>query len=205
MLTAPKPDNEQSRLASLHTLDVLDSAPEAQFNALARAAAFVAGTPISLLSLVDTGRQWFKANIGLPGLTETSRDIAFCAHAILQDDVLEIQDTRRDPRFADNPLVIGVPGIRFYAGAPVRLEDGSCVGSLCVIDRVPHELSTEQRDILRQLAQAAAAALEGRRAVQQLRAASGEMHYNATHDALTGLVNRSEFEARLRRVLQKAG
>jgi diguanylate cyclase (GGDEF)-like protein len=205
MLTAPKPDNEQSRLASLRALDVLDSTPEAQFNALARAAAFVAGTPISLLSLVDTSRQWFKANIGLPGFTETSRDVAFCTHAILQDDVLEIQDTRRDPRFADNPLVIGAPGIRFYAGAPVRLEDGSCVGSLCVIDRVPRELSTEQRDVLRQLAQAAAAALEGRRAVQQLRAASGEMHYNATHDALTGLVNRSEFEARLRRVLQKAG
>ncbi len=205
MLTAPKPDNEHSRLASLRDLDVLDSAPEAQFNALARAAAFVAGTPISLLSLVDSGRQWFKANIGLPGVTETSRDAAFCAHTILQDDMLEIPDAWRDERFFDNPLVVGAPGIRFYAGAPVRLEDGSSVGSLCVIDRKPRKLSEEQRDLLRQLAQAAAAALEGRRAIQQLREASGEMHYNATHDALTGLVNRSEFESRLRRVLQKAG
>ncbi len=204
-MVAQRPDNEQSRLASLRALDVLDTAPEAQFNALTRAAAFSAGTPISLLSLVDTNRQWFKANIGLAGLAETPRDAAFCAHTILQEDVLEVQDARQDPRFVGNPLVVGPPGIRFYAGAPVRLEDGSSVGSLCVIDRVPRKLSSEQLDILRQLAQAAAAALEGRRAVQQLRETSGEMHYHATHDALTGLVNRSEFEARLRRVLQKAG
>jgi diguanylate cyclase len=204
MLTAKKPDNEQSRLASLLALDVLDSAPEAQFNSLVRAAAYVAGTPISLLSLVDVNRQWFKANIGLPGLTETTRDAAFCAHTILQDDVMEVPDALRDERFADNPLVTGSSGIRFYAGAPVRLADGSCVGSLCVIDRAPRKLTAEQLEILRQLAQATAAALEGRRAVQQLREASGEIHYNATHDALTGLVNRSEFEARLRRVLQKA-
>jgi diguanylate cyclase len=205
MLTAQKPDNEQSRLASLRALDALDSAPEAQFNALVRAAAFVAGTPISLLALIDTGRQWFKANIGLPGVTETSRDNAFCAHTILQDDVMEIQDAMCDPRFLDNPYVVGSPGIRFYAGVPVLLEDGSCVGSLCVIDRKPRKLTSEQRDILRQLAQAAAGALEGRRAIHQLRETSGEMHYHATHDALTGLVNRSEFESRLRRVLQKAG
>ena len=203
MPTAPKPDNEQSRLASLRALDVLDSAPEAQFNALVRAAAYVAGAPISLLSLVDTGRQWFKANIGLPGVTETSRDAAFCAHTILQEEVLEVQDALRDPRVVDSPMVIGSPAIRFYAGAPIRLEDGSCVGSLCVIDRKPRKLTPEQLDVLRQLAQAAA--LEGRRAVQQLREASGEIHYNATHDALTGLANRSEFESRLRRVLQKAG
>jgi len=204
MLTAQKPDNEQTRLASLRALDVLDSAPEAQFNALVRAAAFVAGTPISLLSLVDANRQWFKANIGLPGVTQTTRDAAFCAHTILQEEVLEVQDARRDERFSDNPLVVGHPGIRFYAGAPIRLADGCCVGSLCVIDRSPRKLSAEQLEILRQLALAAAAALEGRRAVQQLHEASGEMHYNATHDALTGLLNRSEFEARLRRVLQKA-
>jgi len=204
MLTAQEPDNEQSRLAALRALEVLDSAPEAQFNALVQAAAYIAGTPISLLSLVDTNRQWFKANTGLPGVTQTTREVAFCAHTILRDEVLEIRDARLDERFADNPLVAGNPGIRFYAGAPIRLDDGSCVGALCVIDRSPRELSKEQLDLLRQLAQAAASALEGRRAIQQLREASGEIHYNATHDALTGLVNRSEFEARLRRVLQKA-
>jgi diguanylate cyclase (GGDEF)-like protein len=204
MLTAQKPYNEQSRLASLHALEVLDSAPEEQFNALVRAAAYVAGVPISLLSLVDTNRQWFKANIGLPGITETPRDAAFCAHAILQGDVMEVEDALRDPRFFDNPLVVGGPQIRFYAGAPICLDDGSCVGALCVIDRVPRKLTGEQLDVLRQLARAAAAALAGRQAIQQLRETSGEMHYNATHDALTGLVNRSEFESRLRRVLQKA-
>src|SRR5689334_3857594 len=124
MLTAQKPDNEQSRLASLHALHVLDSAPEDQFNALVRAAAYVAGTPISLLSLVDSHRQWFKANIGLPGVTETPREAAFCAHTILQGEVMEVEDALRDPRFAHNPLVIGGPRIRFYAGAPIRLEDG---------------------------------------------------------------------------------
>ena len=205
MTKAEKPDNEQSRLASLRALDVLDSGPEDEFTALVRAAAYVAGTPMSLLSLVDANREWFKASIGLPGITEVSRDCAFCAHSILQDEVLQVEDARRDERFFDNPLVTGGTGIRFYAGAPIRLRDGSRVGSLCVIDRIPRKLTDEQLDILRQLAQAAASALEGRRAVQQLHEASGEMHYNATHDALTGLVNRSEFEARLRRVLQKAG
>jgi diguanylate cyclase (GGDEF)-like protein len=189
----------------LRALDVLDSAPEAQFNTLVRSASLLTGTPVSLLSLIDTGRQWFKANTGLPGVTETPRDVAFCAHTILQDDVLEVPDVRRDPRFAGNPLVTGSAGIRFYAGAPICLEDGSRVGALCVLDRRPRKLRPEQLDILRHLAQAAAAALEGRRAIQQLREASGEMHYHATHDALTGLVNRSEFEVRLRRVLQKVG
>lgn len=205
MLIARKPANEQSRLASLRALDILDSAPEAQFNALVRAAALITGAQISLLSLIDTGRQWFKANNGLPSLTETSRDVAFCAHTILQDDVLQVHDARRDPRFADNPLVTGSPLIRFYAGAPICLADGARVGALCVCDPNPRKLTAEQLDALKLLAQAAAAALAGRRAIQQLHETSGEMHYHATHDALTGLVNRSDFEARLRRVLQKAG
>jgi diguanylate cyclase (GGDEF)-like protein len=205
MLIAQKPNNEQSRLASLRALDVLDSAPESQFNTLVRSAALLTGTPVALLSLIDTSRQWFKANTGLPGVTETSRDVAFCAHTILQDEVLEVPDVRSDPRFAGNPLVTGSAAIRFYAGASICLEDGSRVGALCVLDRRPRKLRPEQLDILRHLAQAAAAALEGRRAIQQLRETSGEMHYHATHDALTGLVNRSEFEVRLRRVLQKVG
>src|ERR1700753_4438437 len=118
MPTAQKPDNEQSRLASLRALDVLDSAPEAQFNALVRAAAYVTGTSMSFLSLVDSSRQWFKASVGLPGITETPRDVPFCAHTILEGEVLEVRDASRDARFFDNPLVTGSPGIRFYAGAP---------------------------------------------------------------------------------------
>src|SRR5262245_9480624 len=123
MHSAQMPDNEQTRLAALHALDVLDSAPEAQFNIFVNVASLLAGTPISLLSLIDSTRQWFKAHKGLPGLKETARDVSFCAHTILQDAVLEVQDARRDPRFADNPLVTGSPGIRFYAGAPICLED----------------------------------------------------------------------------------
>jgi diguanylate cyclase len=204
MHIAQKPDNEQQRLAALRSLDVLDSAPEPHFDTIAHVAALVAGTPISLLSLVDAARQWFKANTGLPGVTETSRDMAFCAHTILQETVLEVPDALRDRRFADNPWVTGPLGIRFYAGAPISLEDGSRVGSLCVIDRKPRKLTEVQRDALQQLARMAAAQLEGRRAMHLLRETSGEMHYHATHDALTGLVNRSEFETRLGRVLQKA-
>jgi diguanylate cyclase (GGDEF)-like protein len=204
MLIARKPENEQSRLAALHALDVLDSAPEAQFNILARAAALLTATPIASVSLVDATRTWLKAHVGLAGISDTPRDVSFCAHAILQEAVLEVRDARLDPRFEDNPLVTGSPGIRFYAGAPICLQDGARIGTVCVIDRKPRKLSTEQRDILEQLAQAAAAQLEGRRARALLHETSGEMHYNATHDALTGLVNRSEFELRLRRALQKA-
>ena len=204
MLIAQQPKNESSRLASLRALDVLDSAPETQFDALVQAAALVTAVPICLLSLIDSDRQWFKANVGLPGTPELARDVALCSHTILTDDVLEIPDATRDPRFADNPLVTGPLGLRFYAGAPVCLRDGSRVGALCVIDRTARRLNTQQRETLRQLAQAAAAALEGRRAIQRLLETSGEMHYHATHDSLTGLVNRSEFEARLRRVLQSA-
>ena len=204
MQIAQKPDNEHSRLASLRALDVLDSAPETQFNALARAASWVTGTPVSLLSLIDADRQWLKANIGLPGVSELPRDVAFCAHTILQEGVFEVADARQDPRFVDNPLVTGEVGLRFYAGAPVCLDDGTRVGALCVIDRNPRRLTSQQSEFLAELAQAAAASFEGRRAVRQLRETSGEMHYHATHDALTGLVNRSEFETRLRRVLQKA-
>src|SRR6476659_9371338 len=105
MPIAQKPDNEQARLASLRALDVLDSAPEAQFNTLVRSAALLTATPVSLLTLIDAGRQWFKANIGLPGVTETPRDVAFCAYTIQQDGVLEIPDAHRDPRFAGSPLV----------------------------------------------------------------------------------------------------
>jgi diguanylate cyclase len=204
MISAPKPENETMRVAALRALDVLDSAPEDQFNALVRAAASVTGAPVCLLSLVDSTRQWHKANFGLAGVTEIPRDMTFCAHTILEDDLLEVPDATQDPRFVDSPLVMGRLHVRYYAGAPVRLHDGSCVGALCVMDRTPRRLAPQQLEILRQLAQAAAAALEGRHAIQQLRATSGEMHYHATHDALTGLVNRTEFENRLREVLESA-
>jgi diguanylate cyclase (GGDEF)-like protein/PAS domain S-box-containing protein len=157
------PPDEQARLLALQRLDVLDSEPEREFEALVATAALVCGVPISLVSLVDEQRQWFKANLGLPGVAQTPRDVAFCAHSILQDEILEVQDAAADPRFADNPLVAGTPDIRFYAGAPLRLHDGARVGTLCVIDRVPRKLSDLQREALRLLSVAAVQALENRR------------------------------------------
>ncbi len=163
MPTAPLPLDEDERLVALRGLAVLDTPPEAEFDALVQAAALVCGVPISLVSLVDASRQWFKANHGLAGASETPREQAFCAHAILQDGIFEVADATADPRFADNPLVIGAPDIRFYAGAPLRLADGQAVGTLCVIDRKARTLTATQRQILRHLGDAAARALETRR------------------------------------------
>ncbi len=154
------PASEAARLAALRELGLLDTPPDVEFDALVRAASLVCRVPISLLSLVDETRQWFKANVGLPGVSETPREVAFCAHAIQGDDVMEVPDATRDARFADNALVTGAPGIRFYAGAPIRLSTGHTVGTLCVIDRQPMRLDGRQREILRNLAQAAGAALE---------------------------------------------
>ena len=200
MPAAALPPNEAQRIAALHALHVLDTPSEAEFDALVNAAAAVCGTPISLVSLVDMDRQWFKANRGLDGATQTPRDGAFCAHAILQDGLFEVPDATLDPRFAHSPLVAGAPHVRFYAGAPVRLSNGQCVGTLCVIDRQPRTLSERQREVLHCLAQAAAQALEGRLALRQVRGlvgdlskAAAESRHRADHDPLTGLLNRDSF------------
>ena len=170
MSAAGKPTNETERLRALTELGILDSAPEREFDALVQAAALVCGVPVSLISLIDSDRQWFKANVGLTGVTETPRELAFCAHAILEDGIFEVPDATLDPRFADNPLVTGAPDIRFYAGASLRLSDGSNAGTLCVIDRQPRQLDARQREVLGHLAAAAVLALEGRRALLAERA-----------------------------------
>lgn len=177
MSAARIPSNETERLRSLAELGVLDSAPEREFDALVQAAALVCGVPVSLISLIDTDRQWFKASVGLPGVTETPRELAFCAHAILEDGIFEVPDARLDPRFVDSELVTGDPNIRFYAGATLRLSDGAHVGTLCVIDRQPRQLDAEQREVLSHLAAAAVHALEGRRALlaeRELREAASQ-------------------------------
>lgn len=111
------PSNERERLAQLHALSVLDTAAEPLFDALTRAAMALTAVPIALISLIDTQRQWFKSNLGMGDVAQTPRDLAFCAHAILSDELMEVPDALADPRFADNPLVTGEPGIRFYADA----------------------------------------------------------------------------------------
>ncbi len=162
MIGAKLPINEVARLAALRALGVLDSPLEAEFEALVKVASAVCDVPISLISLVDSDRQWFKANLGLPGIHETARDIAFCSHAILGEDIFEVPNAMADARFADNPLVTQSPGIRFYAGAPIRLSSGHLAGALCVIDRVPRKLTAPQREILGQLSIVVAKALETR-------------------------------------------
>jgi PAS domain S-box-containing protein len=153
---APLSDEaEQRRLARLRMLALLDTEPEPVFDALVRTAAAVCGKPIALISLIDETRQWFKANEGLPGVSGTPREFAFCDHAIRSDQVMEVPDATRDQRFRANPLVTGDPNIRFYAGAPIAMPSGERIGTLCVIDRQPGELNPQQQAALRDLAQVA--------------------------------------------------
>lgn len=159
---APTPFNEAQRLARLRLLEVLDTGPEPIFDALTRTASLICDVPIALLSLVDSERQWFKSNVGLEGVAETPRALAFCAHAILQSEVMEVPDATQDFRFQDNPLVTGQPDIRFYAGAPIIMPGGENIGTLCVIDRKPRDLTPLQRNALANLAEAAAKALDMR-------------------------------------------
>ena len=154
---------EADRLARLRELIILDSAPEPVFDAIARAASEICGVPIALISLIDTERQWFKANVGLPGINETPRDVAFCDHAIRSDDVLEVPDTHRDARFSANPLVTDDPSIRFYAGAPLVLPGGQRIGTLCVLDREVRQLNGSQLATLRSLAEIVSQTLVMRR------------------------------------------
>jgi len=150
-MIAALPANEDLRLEFLEQLQILDTPQECAFDDLARLAALICETPIALVSLVDERRQWFKACLGLD-VRETHRDLAFCAHAILQDDLLIVPDATQDERFCDNPLVTGAPGIRFYAGVPLSLKEGVNVGTLCVIDCVPRTLTERQQEALRMLA-----------------------------------------------------
>lgn len=151
MLEAPTPDNETQRIKALRALDILDTRPEQRFDRITTIAQHLFGVPIALISLVDTNRQWFKSCQGLSA-SETSRDISFCGHAINDNSIFYIPDTLEDPRFADNPLVTEPPNIRFYAGAPLTLLDGSRIGTLCIIDSTPRNLTPEQLADLRNLA-----------------------------------------------------
>jgi two-component system, sensor histidine kinase len=166
-MKAPVPSDEEDRLAALREYAVLDTPPEAEFDRLTRLAARLFQVPIVLLTLVDVNRQWFKSCYGLH-LSETSRDASFCAHAILSENPLIIPDTHQDPRFSDNPLVTGEPGIRFYAGAPL-LAKGQRLGTLCLIDTVPHSgLNAERIALLQDLAAMGVEELELRRTTRKL-------------------------------------
>jgi GAF domain-containing protein len=138
---------------------VLDTAPEPLFDEITNPAADIFGAPIALISLIDKDHQWFKSNIGLEGATETNRDIAFCSHAILQEQVFEVSDASSDKRFKNNPLVTQAPNIQFYTGAPITLPTGENIGTLCGIDQHQRVLSSTQKIMLEGLAQVTSHAL----------------------------------------------
>ncbi len=172
------PADEADRLDALHALHVLDSEGEERFDRLTRMARRLFGVPIALVSLVDANRQWFKSCMGLE-VRETPRDISFCGHAILGDELFVIPDAAADERFADNPLVTGEPRIRFYAGHPLRAPTGHKMGTLCIIDREPRTLGTEDAAVMKDLAAMAERELAA-------------LHL-ATTDELTRLSNRRGF------------
>lgn len=144
------PFNEQERLAVLYELLLLDTPPEQRFDTIVEFAASEFDVPISLITLVDRDRQWFKARRGLE-VCSTPRDISFCGHAILQPEIMVVPDAAADPRFADNPLVTSEPHIRFYAGAPLALASGLVIGTLCIIDTTPRTLDAVELSILSSL------------------------------------------------------
>jgi diguanylate cyclase (GGDEF)-like protein/PAS domain S-box-containing protein len=147
MKIAAPDKNEAARLAALNAYNILDTEPDAVLDELVKLAAYICATPIAAISLIDEKRQWFRAAKGL-NVPQTSRDVAFCAHTILQDDVMLVPDALLDERFFDNPLVVSTPNIRFYAGMPLITDSGEHLGALCVIDRSPRELSAEQLSAL---------------------------------------------------------
>ncbi len=198
MSAAVKLDDEDKRLAALIALNILETERTADFDIFPGLASQLFSTPIAAISLIDKERQWFKASVGLD-MVETSRDVSFCAHAILHpNEVLYVPDATQDPRFADNPLVVGDFGLRFYAGVPIIGPSGHALGALCVIDREPRNVSKGTLEQLRQLAIGVGSALRLHASVQAFRKLS-------MTDPLTGLENRASFNKCLPDALTRQG
>lgn len=174
MLFPAFPRNEPARLAALRNLQILDTPPEPAFDDIVRLAAQVCGTSMAAVTLIDEHRQWLMAALGMER-GECPREDSFCAHTVLEDDLLVIDDTAADPRFAQHPWVVREPRIRFYAGAPLHLGDGLNLGALCVFDRQPHALTADQRVSLRALTRQVAANLTLGRTVVELEKALVEV------------------------------
>jgi diguanylate cyclase (GGDEF)-like protein len=214
---ARRSQDENKRLEAVWSLDLLDTPPEDHFDQAARLAATICQTPIGLVSVVDQDRQWFKAKVGLD-VCETPRSQAFCAHAIGLTEPLIVPDARLDQRFVHNPLVTGDPDIRFYAGMPITTSDGFTVGTLCVIDTVPRDLTDQQKSGLILLGRHVSAQIALRNHMKtlnrilaekdviekELHAANAKLLELSLTDSLTGLRNRRAFDQRLARELDLA-
>ncbi len=180
MQTPAIPEDENIRLETLRSLHILDTIPEERFNRLTRLAMRLFDVPIAIVSIVDSDRQWFKSSVGVDSI-EFQREFSFCGHAILEDGIFEVPDARLDQRFHDNPLVTETPNIRFYAGCPINVPNGSKIGTLCVIDNIPRKFDEEDKELLRDLTR-----------MVETEIAAVE---TATIDDLTALSNRKGFEA----------
>ena len=190
-MKAPIPSNEEARLQAVKDSGILNTPPERSYDQLTELAASICHAPVAILSLIASDRQWFKSKLGLT-FSETSRDVAFCAHTILGRDVLVVHDAQQDQRFADNPLVTSDPNIRFYAGAPLITPEGHALGTLCVLDYVPRQLSEQQREALRVLSSQAVAQIELHKTRTRLQ--NAETH---AHSATEALRASEEFKSRL--------
>ncbi|GAB7191917.1 sensor domain-containing diguanylate cyclase [Kineococcus sp. NUM-3379] len=203
-MRAPLPVGEAERVAALHRLGVLDQPPAPDLEALTRLAVYVTGAPVGVVNLIDSHRQWQAAATGMtPG--EAPREDSMCAHVVAVDDVIHVADASRDVRFADNPFVTGrLASARLYAGVPLHDHRGHAVGSLCVVDPLVRSLHPVQLAALRDVAGQVEALLELRRRHLEMAVLLVEVEHHATHDALTGLVNRRLLVDRLTQALNRA-
>ena len=187
MRIAELPANEAARIDALHSLRILDTPREERFDRLTRLARRLFDVPMAVVTMIDVNRQWFKSCVGMGDASETSRDISFCAHAILHEGMTIVPDARLDERFAENPQVTGEPFIRFYAGCPIKSESGFTLGTLCLVDLKPRAFDADEQALLKDLA----AMVEQELAAVKL----------ATIDDLTGVSNRRGFEALARHAM----
>lgn len=167
-------DNPEKRAAALREYQIMDTPPEQAFDDLTRLTSFICDTPIALVTLLDTHRQWFKSAVGMPQAGETPLEHAFCAHAIKHPEVMHVRDATDDTRFAANPYVTGNPHVRFYAGAPLITPEGVPLGTICAVDSIPRNLSDAQREALAALARQVIQMLELRKTIKALNVALAE-------------------------------